>query len=95
MSTTFNQIPPLKQGKVGFEVIDGELLFHDNPPEDTIRYFHAYRVESNLVLEFGDVTMSTVFADHDDLVDHYLLAFCELIEETLPKFGQYINEPIE
>ena len=80
MRITFNQIPPRKE--VSFRSDQGDLIFGED------NQMFTYRQGSYLIIKSGNFTLSKLVRDHDELVDVYLFAFAELMEESIPRLAQ-------
>ena len=82
MRITFNQIPPQIENQVSFWSDQGDLIFGED------NQMFTYRQGSYLIIKSGNFTLSKLVRDHDELVDVYLFAFAELMEESIPRLAQ-------
>ena len=86
MSTTFNQIPPISEGQLFYNIQNGVIVFADSPEPLGQRELIVYRDRANLVLKCDDIEYRKIFRDHDDTVDEVLRDFFVLATE-LPDYG--------
>jgi len=82
MSTTYNQIPPVSQGKLFYIVKDGELVFSEQRGKLGPKECEVWRDGPRLKMMREDAVLGKTFRDHDDPVDDELLEFFYECEET-------------